>query len=113
MRDDRLRLEDIQDAIGQIAKYTQRDRQAFDEDELVRVWVLHHLEIIGEACRGLSEGFRHSHPDEIWSDAISFRNVLVHQYFGIDYQAVWVVVERDLPVLKQKVRDLLSQSESG
>jgi uncharacterized protein with HEPN domain len=76
-----------------------RGRQAFDEDELVRVWVVHYLGIIGEACRGLSEAFRLSHPDEIWADAVGLRNVLVHRYFGIDNEAVWAVVERDLPVL--------------
>jgi len=48
MRDDGLRLADILDAIGQIEKYSQRARAAFDEDELIRVWILHHLEIIGE-----------------------------------------------------------------
>jgi len=78
-------------------------RKAFDDDELVRVWILHHLEIIGEACRALSTSFIQSHPDEIWSEAIGFRNVLVHHYFGIDQEAVWAVVERDLPLLKQKV----------
>jgi len=109
MRDDRLRLADIRDAIEQVEKYTQQGRTAFDEDELVRVWVLHHLEIIGEACRGLSENFRQSHPEEIWSDAISFRNVLAHQYFGVDDEAVWAVVEHDLPALKQKVQDVLAE----
>jgi uncharacterized protein with HEPN domain len=49
VRDDRLRLEDIQEAIEQIECYSQRGRPAFDQDELIRVWILHHLEIIGEA----------------------------------------------------------------
>ena len=109
MRDDRLRLEDIRDAIDQIEKHSRRCRKTFDEDELVRVWILHHLEIIGAACRGLSEGFRRANPDEVWSDAISFRNVLAHHYFGIDHEAVWVVVERDLPALKQKVLQALER----
>ncbi|MBI1790866.1 MAG: DUF86 domain-containing protein, partial [Acidobacteria bacterium] len=74
MRDDRLRLEDIRDAIENIEKYSGHGRRAFDEDELVRVWILHHLQIIGEACRGISEGFRSAHPDDIWSDASSCRN---------------------------------------
>ena len=107
MRDDRLRLEDIRDAIEQIEKYAVRGREIFETDELVRVWILHHLEIIGEACRGLSDAFRQSHPEDIWADAISFRNVLAHQYFGIDHEAVWMVVERDLPDLKRKVGALL------
>jgi uncharacterized protein with HEPN domain len=101
----RLRLEDVRDSIDQIEKYSSRGRQAFDDNELIRVWILHHLGIIGEACRGLSEAFRLSHPDEIWANAVGLRNVLVHQYFGIDNEAVWAVVERDLPVLKQRVLD--------
>jgi uncharacterized protein with HEPN domain len=51
MRDDRLRLADTLEAIGQIEKYSQRGRAAFDENELIRVWIFHHLQIIGEACR--------------------------------------------------------------
>ena len=54
MRDDRLRLADILEAIGQIEKYPARGRAAFDKDELIRFWILHHFEIIGEACRKLS-----------------------------------------------------------
>jgi uncharacterized protein with HEPN domain len=109
VRDDRHRLEDIRDAIGQIEKYSDRGRTLFDSDELVRVWVVHHLEIIGEACRGFSENFRHEHMDEIWSDAISFRNILAHQYFGLDLEAIWMVVERDLPAMKQKVLTILTR----
>lgn len=55
------------------------------------------LEDIRDACGGLWEDFRRNHAEEIWSDAINFRNVLAHQYRGIDYEAVWAVVDRDLP----------------
>jgi len=81
MRDDRLRLADILEAIDQIEKYSQRGRTAFDDSELIRVWVLHHLEIVGEACRGLSDDFRNAHPDELWSDAISFRKCVSSPVF--------------------------------
>ena len=63
-------------------------RGAFDEVELIRLWILHDFEIVGEACRGLSDAFRDAHPDDIWSDAVSCRNLLIHQYFGIDLEAV-------------------------
>lgn len=56
MRDDSLRLSDILDAIAQIEKYTSAGRARFDDDELVLVWILHHVEIIGKACAGLSGG---------------------------------------------------------
>ena len=68
--------------MAQIEKYSIAGRVRFDEDELVRVWILHHLEIIGEACAGFSGAFRIAHPDEIWRDAVGFRSVLAHQYFG-------------------------------
>ena len=109
MRDDRLRLQDILDAIAQIETYAQRGRQVFDEDPLVRVWILYHLQIIGEACRGISEPFRRAHPGTPWSEATSLRNVLVHQYFGIDPDATWAVVERDLPGLKEALSAILAE----
>ena len=62
MRDDRLRLLDILDAIAQIEAHAKRGRNVFDEDPLVRTWILYHLQIGGEACRGLSEPFRCAHP---------------------------------------------------
>jgi uncharacterized protein with HEPN domain len=107
MRDDRLRLADMLEAIRLIEKYAQRGRSAFDEEELIQAWIVHHLEILGEACRGLSDDFRRAHPDELWSDVASFRNVLAHQYFGIDLEAVWEVVVRDLPELKRKVLQIV------
>jgi uncharacterized protein with HEPN domain len=58
MRDDRLRLADILEAIELIEKYARRGRVAFDEDELIRTWIVPHPEILGEACRGLSDDFR-------------------------------------------------------
>ena len=113
MRDDRLRLADMLEAIELIEKYARRGRVAFDEDELIQAWIVHHLEILGEACRGLSDDFRKAHPDELWSDVVSFRNVLAHQYFGIDLEAVWEVVIRDLPELKRKVLGIVGQDAAN
>ena len=63
MRDVSERLRDIQEAIKQITKYTDSGRQAFDQNELVRIWVIHHLEIIGEAARSIPQEFKNSHPE--------------------------------------------------
>jgi uncharacterized protein with HEPN domain len=54
MRDDRQRLLDVQEAIEQIEKYTDQGRDAFDQNELIQTWVIHYLQIIGEACRAIS-----------------------------------------------------------
>ncbi len=109
MRDDRERLADIIDAIERIEKYAVRGRRALQTDELIQTWVVHHLMIIGEACRALSADFRSQHPSEVWALAAGLRNVLVHEYFGIDLDVVWNVLQRDLPDLKQRVQDILAQ----
>ena len=67
MRRDRQRLEDILEAIERIEKYASGGRATFDRDELVQTWVLHHLQIIGEAVRGLSDEIRSAHPDIPWA----------------------------------------------
>ena len=56
MRDDRGRLRDILEAIGRVQHYVQKGREEFDQNELHQVWIVHHLQIIGEAARGLSRG---------------------------------------------------------
>ena len=103
MRRDRQRLEDILEAIERIEKYASGGRESFDRDELVQTWVLHHLQIIGEAVRGLSDEIRSAHPDIPWAQIAAMRNILVHDYFGIDLEEVWTAVVRDLPQLKTKI----------
>jgi len=108
MRDDRERLLDIQDAVARIERYAARGRAAFDGDELIQAWIVRHLQIIGEASRGLTAPFRHSHPEVPWTNIIGMRNILVHGYFEIDLDVVWSVVENDLPDLKAKIQALLA-----
>jgi uncharacterized protein with HEPN domain len=61
MRDDRIKLFDILEAIQRIEKYAKLGRQAFDQDELIQTWMVHNLSIIGEACRALSDRFKEIH----------------------------------------------------
>ena len=83
-------------------------RIALSEDELIQTWIVHHLMLIGEACRVMSPQFRAAHPDEIWVQAAGLRNVIVHEYFGIDHEIVWGVIERDLPELKRRIVEILA-----
>jgi uncharacterized protein with HEPN domain len=112
VRDDRECLRDILDAIHQVERYLGRGRGKFDADELVQVWLLHHPQIIGEAARGLSRGLRAAHPEVPWADIMAFRNLLVHEYFGIDLQEVWDTALNDLPPLKRQVENIL-QMQGG
>ena len=100
---------DILDAIEKIEKYSSRGRQAFEEDELIQSWVLHQLQIIGEALRNISEDFRRNHTEIPWKETIGMRNILIHRYFELDANLVWTVVIRDLPDLKEKVGSALKE----
>lgn len=84
-------------------------REAFAQDALIQTWILHHLQIICEAARAISADFKQQHPEVAWPQIAGMRNILVHHYFGIDLAVVWAVVERELPVLKQQVADLLDE----
>ena len=107
MRDDRERVLDILEAIERIQKISVRGREYFYNDEMAQVWVIHHLQIIGEAVRGISLKFGTGNPGIPWSGIIGMRNILVHHYFGIDRDAVWNVVENDLPALKEQLLPLI------
>jgi uncharacterized protein with HEPN domain len=107
MRDDRGRLQDILDAIKRVERYAKRGRRAFEEDELVHIWMIHHIQIIGEAASKVTPNFRKTHQQVPWPQIIKMRHVLVHDYLGIDLAEVWAVVERDLPTLKKQVSDIL------
>lgn len=107
MRDDKTCLEDIIEAIEKIEKYASRGREAFLKDELIQTWIIHHIQVIGEASRNLSENFRNTHSHIPWRQIYTMRNILVHDYFGIDLEEVWAAVENDLPDLKQKIQSIL------
>jgi len=112
MRDDRERLLDIQEAIVRIERYAELGRDAFEQDELIQNWMISHLQIIGEACRALSEDVRGRYPEVPWRAIMGMRNILVHQYFAIDANAVWVALERDLPNLRRVITTMLEALSS-
>lgn len=111
MRDPKERVRDILDAIAAIERYQATDKEAFERDELLQVWFLRHLQIIGEAARALPEEVRHLAPDIPWPKIIGMRNVLVHGYFEVDTDIVWEAVTKDVPTLKPAVERLLKRLE--
>lgn len=107
MRDDREKLLDIKTAIERIDKYAVQGRQSFEQNELIQTWFIQHLQIIGEASRVLSTNIREQNPQIPWSQIIGMRNILTHNYFEIDLEIVWSVVERELPNLKSQIERIL------
>jgi uncharacterized protein with HEPN domain len=103
LRGDDERLRDIAEAIERIERYAKDGRTAFEGDELIQNWMVHHLQIIGEAARRLSDDWKASHQQIPWRAIVGMRHVLVHSYFEIDLDVVWSTVENDLPQLKTAV----------
>jgi uncharacterized protein with HEPN domain len=106
-RRDADRLADILHALERIESKTSLGRAAFDADEMIQVWVIHHLEIAGEATAGLSRALRDAYPDVRWGGPIGMRNRIVHGYFEVDSDLVWDVAVSELPDYGAQVRRVL------
>jgi uncharacterized protein with HEPN domain len=103
MRNDRERLQDIQEAINKIEKYAALGKDEFFANELIQSWMLLQLQIIGEAARSMGSVTHTEHPEINWRDLIDFRNLLVHEYFRVDLRIIWKIIEQELPVLKEQL----------
>jgi uncharacterized protein with HEPN domain len=102
-------LQHILAAIERIEQYVQgMDRASFDENPLVQDGVIRQLMVIGEAAKLLPADLRTMHADVPWSRMARMRDRLVHHYFGIDVEAVWLTVRDDLPVLRREVEAILA-----
>jgi uncharacterized protein with HEPN domain len=105
---DKIRIKHILDAIDEIESYTvDMKMDDFFNDSMVRFACIKQLEIIGEACNHISEDIKFSYTLISWEEIISLRNVLVHEYFGVDPTLIWQIIEADVPVLKTEMEIIL------
>src|SRR5438045_3583963 len=108
MRLESLYFADILAAAHTLARFTAGvDYQAFIADELLRSAVLHQLMIIGEATASISAEVRKRYPSIAWTDIKAFRNVVVHQYFGLDWEIVWEAATADALTLRKQVAGII------
>jgi uncharacterized protein with HEPN domain len=109
-RDDKVYLNDILDAIGQIEAYLEGIAyESFRQDRMRRDAVVRQLEIIGEASRGLSQTFLARHPEIPWRDIIGMRHKIAHDYFIVDIRVVWDTAKNDLAPLREQVNRILRE----
>jgi len=103
-KDDLVYLKHIVDAIIKIEEYTNKiDSQTFFNNSLIQDGVIRQIEIIGEATKNLSDIIRVKYPQIPWKDIAGMRDKLIHDYFGVDIDAVWDTVKKDLPNLKAEI----------
>ncbi|MFH1730590.1 MAG: DUF86 domain-containing protein [Planctomycetota bacterium] len=107
MKDDRLYLEQILEAVEKILSYVAGGREEFMRNSLVQDGVIRNFEIIGEAPKQLSEETRCKQPEIPWSDVARFRDILIHHYMGVNLTRVWKVIEGHLPALRRAIDELL------
>ncbi len=109
MRDEQERLHDISESVNRIEHYAGKEKQKFEQDRLIQDAVCYQLLIIGESVRNLPPELRQRYCHIPWPAIIGMRNILVHEYFAIDMEIVWSVIEQNLPNFKYEIEKILSR----
>jgi uncharacterized protein with HEPN domain len=113
VKSDRIYLLHIRDAITRIMDYTREGKEAFSARSIVQDAVVRNLEIIGEAVKNLSDSLKGSQTQIPWKSIAGMRDKMIHEYFGVNLQLVWEVIEKSLPELKAATDSLLQDLDGG
>lgn len=113
MKDDRLYLIHILECIERVERYTSEGRQAFLDDTKTQDATVRNLQVLAESTKRISEELKAAHPEIEWRKIAGFRNILVHDYLGIDHERVWLIIQNELPSLKMTVEALLEELDAG
>ncbi|MFY9194608.1 MAG: DUF86 domain-containing protein [Methanoculleus sp.] len=108
MSDGRLYLIHIAESIEKIEDYTRDGRDGFMNSPMAQDAVVRNFEIIGEAVKQIPGSLKEKRPDIPWRRVAGLRDVLIHQYMSVDLEAVWAIVEEELPKLKHAVTEILA-----
>jgi len=104
VRSDELYILDILESVDAIEKYIESHTyETFIENRMVYAATIRELEIIGEAAGRVSQSLKDKYPNIDYRTVKDFRNVLAHEYFGVDMQIVWMVASDKLPKLKIEI----------
>jgi uncharacterized protein with HEPN domain len=108
MKDDRLYLIHIRECIERTESYVAgKNRQEFFDSTLLQDAVIRNLQVMAESTQRLSDQIKDAQSGIDWSEIAGFRNLLVHDYLGIDVERVWNILEKDLPALKKAIKRML------
>jgi uncharacterized protein with HEPN domain len=112
-RDYKVSLEDILEASHKVRRYTAGlSENAFRKDDKTLDAVVRNLEVIGEAVKKLPAKIRAKHSQVDWKKIAGLRDILIHEYFGIDVEIIWDILENKLPALEKEVKKIISENPS-
>ncbi len=109
MKDNNLYLRHILDAIIKIDDYVAVGYETFMSESHWQDAVIRQLEIIGEATKNMTDELKFQYPATPWKRIAGLRDILIHNYMGVDISAVWEITQKNLPALKRQIQDILSK----
>ncbi|MBC8481134.1 MAG: DUF86 domain-containing protein [Planctomycetes bacterium] len=108
MKDDKLYLIHISECIERIESYVSGlDKDAFLESSLVQDAVIRNLQVMSESTQHLSDETKQKRQEIEWYKIAGFRNILVHDYLGVDMEMVWNIISKEIPILRDAIRNMI------
>jgi uncharacterized protein with HEPN domain len=114
-RSPELFIQDMLEAIEKIERYTKsiEDPEDFKGKDIVVDAVLRNLEIIGEAARNIPIEIRSRYSEIPWNRVVGLRNVVIHGYFVVDLDIIWVIIKEQLPEFKEALLKMMEELEKS
>jgi uncharacterized protein with HEPN domain len=109
MKDDTVYLRHIMECIRRIEEDVSEGRERFLRSHTLQDAVIRNLQTMAESTQRISDNLKRSHPEIEWHRIAAFRNVLVHDYLGIDMERIWQITQVDVPELKQAIVSILNE----
>jgi len=112
-RSDLLYVTDMLESITRVEGYIEgMEFNEFKENNMAKDAVLRNLEVLGEAAKNLSTAIKEKYPDIPWKRIIGLRNIVIHGYFGVDFDNIWKIITDNVPEVKPSLEEVLKDLRS-
>lgn len=110
MKNELIFIKHIEDSIKDLESFVKEmSKKDFLKNKIIQSAVIRQIEVIGEATKNISDNFKKKYPKIEWKIISGMRDKLIHHYFGVDLEQVWLVVKKDIPVLKKEINFILKK----